>query len=39
LADTAKLFGSAGVALKIPLLQKTRPGFQGTLRIEIRPWS
>ncbi|MCW1916660.1 hypothetical protein OJ996_23945 [Luteolibacter sp. GHJ8] len=38
-AETAKLFGSAGVSLKIPLAQKTRPGFQGTLRFEIRPWS
>jgi PGAP1-like protein len=28
-----------GLAFDIPLEQKTRPGFRGTLRIEASPWS
>jgi pimeloyl-ACP methyl ester carboxylesterase len=38
-AETTRLFGSAGVGFKIPIDQKTRPGFRGTLRIEVRPWT
>ncbi len=31
--------GAMGVAFDIPILQKTRPGLSGTLRIEARPWN
>ncbi|MDZ4688753.1 MAG: hypothetical protein SH850_27075 [Planctomycetaceae bacterium] len=31
--------GAAGIAFDIPIEQKVRPGFRGTLRIEATPWS
>lgn len=38
-AVTTPLAGEPGISFGIPLEQKTRPGFKGTLRIEARPWS
>jgi hypothetical protein len=42
-AETRALGGKgskdAGIAFDIPLEQKTRPGFRGTLRVEARPWT
>ena len=37
--ETRGLDGEGGIAFDIPLEQKVRPGFRGTLRIEARPWS
>jgi pimeloyl-ACP methyl ester carboxylesterase len=30
--------GDVGLAFDIPIVQSTRPGLRGTLRIEVRPW-
>lgn len=38
-AETYKIRNGAAIAFDIPLLQKTRPGFTGTLRIEAQNWS
>jgi hypothetical protein len=38
-APTTPLKGERGLGFEIPLEQKTRPGFKGTLRIEARPWT
>ncbi len=38
-APTRKLEVERGIAFDIPIEQKVRPGFKGTLRIEVRPWS
>ena len=38
-APTRKLDGELGIAFEIPILQKTRPGVKGTLRIEARSWT
>ena len=37
-AVTRKLDGETGIAFDIPIAQKARPGLQGTLRFEARPW-
>jgi hypothetical protein len=37
-AATRALPDGAGLGFAIPLAQKTRPGFRGTLRFEARPW-
>lgn len=40
-AETRPLPGAAdaGLAFDIPIVQRARPGFQGTLRLEARPWA
>ncbi|RYD65049.1 MAG: hypothetical protein EOP83_08270 [Verrucomicrobiaceae bacterium] len=35
---TAGKLNASGLSFSIPLEQTTRPGFKGTLRIEMRPW-
>ncbi|MBE0627245.1 MAG: hypothetical protein IH606_20795 [Burkholderiales bacterium] len=39
IAETRVLDGEAGLAFSIPIAQKGRPGVQGALRIEARPWN
>jgi len=38
-AVTRGLVGEAGIAFDIPIVQRTRPGVKGTLRIEARSWT
>lgn len=37
-APTQPFDGNEGLAFEIPITQRTRPGVQGKLRIEARPW-
>lgn len=38
-AETRSLGAGEGLAFDIPILQDTKPGLKGTLRIQARPWT